>query len=184
MVGSIRATLAAIVMALTAGTPLLAQTTPAPPSPEVLKELAPTGRLRAAINLGNAVLAQGTPQDPKGITVDLSRELARRTGLPLDLVPFDLFGDALHGLLDRDAEFFRRFLEIRRLDGHLQRQRPRAGHQLRLTDKSRGPGRVKRAVRLHRRQPSNRADFQIREGFLQIEILGVQPKIIRVYGSR
>lgn len=98
MVGSIRATLAAIVMALTAGTPLLAQTTPAPPSPEVLKELAPTGRLRAAINLGNAVLAQGTPQDPKGITVDLSRELARRTGLPLDLVPFDAAGKVFDAL--------------------------------------------------------------------------------------
>src|ERR1700754_4484235 len=39
-------------------------------SPEVLKELAPTGKLRAAINLGNAVLAQKDPAtgQPKGVT--------------------------------------------------------------------------------------------------------------------
>ncbi len=98
MAGSIRATLAAIVMAFSAGAPLMAQTTPAPPTPEVLKELAPSGRLRAAINLGNAVLAQGTPQELKGITVDLSRELARRTGLPLDLVPFDAAGKVFDAL--------------------------------------------------------------------------------------
>jgi polar amino acid transport system substrate-binding protein len=98
MAGSIRATLVAIVMAFSAETPLMAQTTPAPPSPDVLKELAPSGRLRAAINLGNAVLAQGTAQEPKGITVDLSRELARRTGLPLDLVPFDAAGKVFDAL--------------------------------------------------------------------------------------
>jgi polar amino acid transport system substrate-binding protein len=57
--------------------------------PEVVKDLAPTGKLRAAINLGNPVLAQGTPQAPSGVTVDLARELARRAGLPLELVPFD-----------------------------------------------------------------------------------------------
>ena len=57
--------------------------------PEVVKDLAPTGKLRAAINLGNPVLAQGTPQAPQGVTVDLARELARRAGLPLELVPFD-----------------------------------------------------------------------------------------------
>lgn len=85
----IRACLGAVVLVFAAATPLVAQTSSAPPTPEVLKDLAPTGRLRAAINLGNAVLAQGTSQEPRGITVDLARELVRRTGLPLDLVPFD-----------------------------------------------------------------------------------------------
>ena len=33
---------------------------------DALSELAPTGKLRAAINLGNPVLAQGTPQAPSG----------------------------------------------------------------------------------------------------------------------
>jgi hypothetical protein len=32
---------------------------------EVLKDLAPTGKLRAAINLANAMLAQGTPEAPR-----------------------------------------------------------------------------------------------------------------------
>jgi polar amino acid transport system substrate-binding protein len=57
---------------------------------DVLKDLAPTGTLRAAINLGNSVLAQTGPDGkPAGVTVDLAREVARRTGLPLELVPFD-----------------------------------------------------------------------------------------------
>jgi polar amino acid transport system substrate-binding protein len=55
---------------------------------EVLKDLAPTGKLRAAINLGNPVLAQGSPEAPRGVTVDLAGELARRLGVPLALVPF------------------------------------------------------------------------------------------------
>ncbi len=40
-------------------------------SPDVLKDLAPTGTLRASINLGNIVLAQGTPDAPSGVTHDL-----------------------------------------------------------------------------------------------------------------
>lgn len=55
-------------------------------TPETLKELAPTGRLRASINLGNVVLAQGTPEEPRGVSVDLARELARRAGVPGELV--------------------------------------------------------------------------------------------------
>jgi polar amino acid transport system substrate-binding protein len=44
-------------------------------------DLAPTGVLRAAINLGNAVLASGTPQDPAGVSVDLARAVAERLGV-------------------------------------------------------------------------------------------------------
>ena len=61
---------------------------------DALKDLAPTGKLRAAINLGNSVLAQkdeATGQ-PKGITPDLARELARRLGVPVELVTFDAAG--------------------------------------------------------------------------------------------
>ena len=39
-------------------------------------DLAPTGTLRASINLGNPVLAQGTHAEPRGVTVDLAREMA------------------------------------------------------------------------------------------------------------
>jgi polar amino acid transport system substrate-binding protein len=62
-------------------------------SPDVLKDLAPTGKLRAAINFGNAVLAQRDANgEPKGISADLSRELARRLGVPLELVAFEAAG--------------------------------------------------------------------------------------------
>jgi len=53
-----------------------------------ITELAPTGVLRAAINLGNPVLASGTPEAPGGITVDLAREIAARLGVPVELVCF------------------------------------------------------------------------------------------------
>lgn len=67
----------------------------APPGPEAARsDLAPSGKLRAAINLGNPVLAgkdAGTGE-PKGVSVDLSRELARRLGVPLELVTFNTAG--------------------------------------------------------------------------------------------
>jgi polar amino acid transport system substrate-binding protein len=55
---------------------------------DILSDLTPTGTLRASINLGNPVLAQGTEEDPSGITVDIARELAARVGLPLELLCF------------------------------------------------------------------------------------------------
>ena len=63
-------------------------------APAVRSDLAPTGTLRAAINYSNVVLAQGSPAtgDLRGITVDLSRELARRIGVPVELVPYDAAG--------------------------------------------------------------------------------------------
>lgn len=55
----------------------------------VVRDLAPTGTLRASINLGNPVLAQGTPDAPTGVTVDIARELAERLGVPVEFVCFD-----------------------------------------------------------------------------------------------
>ena len=52
-------------------------------------ELAPTGTLRGSINLGNPVLAQGTPEEPSGVTVDIARELASRLGVPVSFQCFD-----------------------------------------------------------------------------------------------
>ena len=47
-------------------------------------DLVPGGVLRAAINLGNPVLAQG----PAGATVDIARELGARLGVPVELACF------------------------------------------------------------------------------------------------
>jgi len=50
-------------------------------------ELAPTGVLRAAINYGNPLLAgKDAAGAPRGVSADLARELASRTGLALELV--------------------------------------------------------------------------------------------------
>jgi len=52
---------------------------------------APTGRLRASINLGNPILANKDPAtgEPIGVSVDLARSFARRLGVEADLVVFE-----------------------------------------------------------------------------------------------
>lgn len=65
------------------------------PAPaETAKTLAPTGKLRAAINFGNPVLAQKDPAGgpARGVSVDIARELGRRLGLEVELVTFDAAG--------------------------------------------------------------------------------------------
>src|SRR6266705_316520 len=59
-----------------------------------VKELAPSGKLRAAINFGNPVLAQKDPAtgEPRGVSGDLARELARRLGVPIEFVAFETAG--------------------------------------------------------------------------------------------
>jgi len=61
---------------------------------DALKDLAPGGKLRAAINFGNSVLAQKDPAtgEPKGITPDLARELGRRLGVPVEFVTYEAAG--------------------------------------------------------------------------------------------
>ena len=81
---AMRFVFSAALLWLAATLPATAQ--PAP-SADALKDLAPTGKLRAAINFGNSVLAQkGTDGAPQGITADLSRELAKRLGVPVAFV--------------------------------------------------------------------------------------------------
>ncbi len=52
--------------------------------------LAPTGRLRASINLGNPILAGTDPATgrARGVSVDLAQALADRLGVPLETVEF------------------------------------------------------------------------------------------------
>lgn len=68
-------------------------------SPEVVKSLAPTGTLRAGINLGNIVLAQSDASGAlEGVTVDLARELGRRLDVPVELKAFDAAGKSFEAL--------------------------------------------------------------------------------------
>ena len=70
------------------------------PAPEsVVKALTPTGKLRAAINLGNPILAgKDATGAPTGVSVDLARELARRLNVILELVPFDAAGKVVEAI--------------------------------------------------------------------------------------
>ena len=59
-----------------------------------MKELAPSGTLKIGLNYQNFLLVLGDGPDglPKGIAPDLARELAKRTGLPVEYVKFDAAG--------------------------------------------------------------------------------------------
>lgn len=64
------------------------------PPPAAIAELAPGGRLRAAINLGNPILASKDKAtgELRGVSVDLARELGRRLGASVELVEFTAAG--------------------------------------------------------------------------------------------
>jgi polar amino acid transport system substrate-binding protein len=84
---------------------LAAQAAAAQVPPDALKELAPTGELRAAINYGNGVLAQkGADGEPRGVSADLSRELAKRLGVPLEFVTFTAAGKAFEAAKEKKVD--------------------------------------------------------------------------------
>jgi polar amino acid transport system substrate-binding protein len=59
-------------------------------SPEIIAELAPTGVLRAGINLSNFLLVTGRSAsgDPEGVAPDMAKAVADRLGVPVRYVPF------------------------------------------------------------------------------------------------
>ena len=71
---------------------------------DIASDLAPTGVLRAAVNLGNPVLAQGTAADPSGVTVDLAREIGRRLDLAVELSCFDAARRSFEAMVAGDAD--------------------------------------------------------------------------------
>jgi polar amino acid transport system substrate-binding protein len=73
-------------------------------SSEILADLAPSGVVRASVNLGNPVLAQGTPLAPSGVTVDIAREVAARLGVPAELVCFGAARESLAAMTSGRAD--------------------------------------------------------------------------------
>ncbi|MEO7150424.1 MAG: ABC transporter substrate-binding protein [Burkholderiaceae bacterium] len=61
---------------------------------------APTGTLRAGINVGNPILARLDPVTgrPVGVSVDLAQGFARELGVPIELVVFDAAGKSVQAL--------------------------------------------------------------------------------------
>ncbi|MBT9500934.1 MAG: ABC transporter substrate-binding protein [Burkholderiaceae bacterium] len=73
------------------------------PSAELLQQLAPSGRLRAAINYGNPVLAQkdAASGEPRGVSVDLAYAVGQQLGLAVELVGYDIAGKVLEGVAEQ-----------------------------------------------------------------------------------
>ena len=89
------------LMVALAGLHLLAACATAPPvSPAARADLAPTGKLRAGINLGNGVIATRDPvtKEARGIAVHVARELGRRLNVPVELVVFEQARNAVDAL--------------------------------------------------------------------------------------
>ena len=80
--------------------------------------LAPTGRLRAAINLGNPILANRLPGgEVAGVSVDLARALAAQLGVAADLVVFEAAGKAVEAVKAGAADIGFFALDPLRSDG-------------------------------------------------------------------
>jgi polar amino acid transport system substrate-binding protein len=85
-----------LVSVLLLAAALLASCVIAPTAPPMARsELAPSGKLRAAINFGNPVLAQKDQAsgEPRGVSVDMALELGQRLGAPVEFVTYDSAGE-------------------------------------------------------------------------------------------
>src|SRR5713226_632921 len=91
--------LASVAAMALVGLILLASGAMADMTPAVRADLAPTGKLRAAINYGNFILAtkDRATGESRGVAVDLTQEIGKRLGVPVEIVPYDsvaVMGDA------------------------------------------------------------------------------------------
>ena len=95
---------AAGVLAGCAGTPSPVPS-PSPATAAARAELVGAGKLRAAINFGNPILAsRGAAGEPAGVSVDLAREAARRLDLPIELVLFNSAGAVVDAVKARHVD--------------------------------------------------------------------------------
>ena len=67
---------------------------------DIVRALAPDGRLRAAVNFGNPILANKDEKtgESVGVSIDLARELGRRLNIPVDLVTFTAAGKVVEAV--------------------------------------------------------------------------------------
>ena len=74
---------------------------------DLIHTIAPTGKLRASINLGNPILANKNPQsgEPYGVSIDLANAFARKLGLEIELFVFDSAGKSVEAVTQEKADF-------------------------------------------------------------------------------
>src|SRR5512145_576833 len=75
------------------------------PDPAVVAELAPSGVLRAGLNLSNFLLVTGRAAngDPQGIAPDMAGEIAARLEVPLQLIPYESPGKLADAVAEWDV---------------------------------------------------------------------------------
>lgn len=85
---------------------LLCPATWAQNSPEIAQQIAPTGTLRAVINLGNPILARQdtSTNQPMGVSVDLAQALAQQLKLPLQLIPVNSAAQSVEAVTQGNAD--------------------------------------------------------------------------------
>jgi len=73
---------------------------------ETIAAFAPTGTLRASINVGNPILARRDEagKSARGVSVDLAGELARRLGVGLELIVFETAGESVQAVASGQAD--------------------------------------------------------------------------------
>lgn len=77
----------------------------AAPDADARAQLASTGRMRVAINLGNPILASRAANgDLQGVSVDLAREAARRLGLTPELIAFQSAGSVVDAVKSKQVD--------------------------------------------------------------------------------
>jgi polar amino acid transport system substrate-binding protein len=72
----------------------------------IATQIAPTGTLRAVINLGNPILArQDSPaSEPTGVSADLAHALAKSLNIPLALIPVSSAAQSVEKVTRGDAD--------------------------------------------------------------------------------
>lgn len=83
----------------------------------VKDSLAPTGVLRVVINLGNPVLAQGTPDHPGGVTVAIAHQFAAWLDVPLKTTSVAAARDAYRTIIEGAVDICFLAIEPQREEG-------------------------------------------------------------------
>lgn len=75
-------------------------------TPHIVQAFAPTGTLRASINLGNPILANrdAASGQPFGVSIDLANGLAQALGVPIEMVVFDAAGKSVEAVEQERAD--------------------------------------------------------------------------------
>lgn len=74
-------------------------------TPELVRILAPTGTLRAAINVGNPILANlDAHGQPVGISIDMARGLAEALGVPLAMSVFKAAAASVQAVTEQQCD--------------------------------------------------------------------------------